>query len=51
VSNINIELLKVFIHYSALPVYGIDFKKYLSLLKDLNLGMELEIGTFTHEIA
>lgn len=50
VNNINIELLKVFIHYSALPVYGIDFKKFLTLLKDLNIGIEHEIGSFTHEI-
>ena len=50
INSINLDMLKVFLKYCSLPVYGLEFKNYLELINDLKLGINEQNRSFTQEI-
>ena len=51
INNVNLDILKIFLKYCSLPIYGIEFKHYLMLINDLDLGINEENRSFTNEIS
>lgn len=50
INSVNLDLLKVFLRYCNLPVYGIELKNYVELINDLDLGIHEQNRSYTPEI-